>query len=207
MVESIVGRENLKRRFAQCLSLIGHPFIFVPIVALFVSWHRLTPGKAALGILTVVLACLVPVSIYIFGKVKRREWSDLDVSQRKDRPHLFIVGVTLLILTCLILQLTHQSPAFVRGCTAAIVLVCSGWALNFWIKPSMHAGFAMLASFSLWPFGVKVAFPMIIFAILVGWSRVILSRHTKLEVVTGLILGAIVAHLFFVLPLGRLNGG
>jgi len=207
LVESIAGQENLKRHLAQCLSLLGHPFIFVPIVALLVGWHVLTPGEAAFGVLTIVLACLLPISIYIFRKVKRREWSDLDVSQRKDRPYLFIVGVTLLILACLILHLTHQPPAFVRGCTAAIVLVCSGGLLNFWIKLSMHAGFAMLTSFSLWPLGAKVAFPMTIFAILVGWSRIILSRHTKLEVVIGLILGAIVAHLFFVLPLGRLDGG
>jgi membrane-associated phospholipid phosphatase len=197
LVESTLARDGLKKRFAQLLSVLGHPFIFVPIVALFAGWHVLTPRDAAVGVLTVVLSCLVPISIYILFKVRRGEFSDLDISQRKDRPHLFTVGVTMLSLTCVILYLTHQSFAFVRGCAAAIVLVCLGWAFNLWIKPSMHAGFAMLTSFSLWPLGARIAFPMTLFAILVGWSRVILARHTKLEVVIGLIFGAVVARIFF----------
>jgi len=197
LVESTVARDTFKRRCAQFLSILGHPFVFVPIVSLFVGWNVLTPTEAALGVLTVVVACLVPISIYICGKVRRGEWSDLDVSQRRDRPHLFVVGIVLLIATCVILHETHQPPAFVRGCAAAILLICSGWALNVWIKPSMHAGFAMLTSFSLWPLGARIAFPLTIFALLVGWSRVVLSRHTKLEVAVGLILGAIVARVFF----------
>jgi membrane-associated phospholipid phosphatase len=197
LVESTVASDTFKRRVAQVLSILGHPFVFVPIVSLLVGWNVLTPSEAAKGVLTVVIACLVPVSIYICGKVRTGEFSDLDVSQRKDRPHLFTVGILLLAVTCVILYVTHQPAAFLRGCSAAIVLICSGWALNFWIKPSMHAGFAMLTSFSLWPLGAKIAFPMTLFAILVGWSRVVLSRHTKLEVVIGLILGAIVARVFF----------
>jgi membrane-associated phospholipid phosphatase len=197
LVESTVAPDLFKRRIAQVLSILGHPFVCVPVVSLFVGWNILTPSEAATGVLTVVAACLVPISIYICGKVRTGEFSDLDVSQRKDRPHLFTVGILLLTVTCVILYLTHQPPAFVRGCSAAILLICSGWTLNFWIKPSMHAGFAMLTSVSLWPLGVKIAFPMTIFAILVGWSRVILSRHTKLEVGVGLILGAIVARIFF----------
>jgi membrane-associated phospholipid phosphatase len=187
----------LKRRGAQVLSLLGHPFVCVPVVSLFVGWNVLTPSEAATGVLTVVVACLVPISVYIYAKVRTGEFSDLDVSQQKDRPHLFTVGILLLVVTCLILYFTHQPPAFVRGCSAAILLICSGWALNFWIKPSMHAGFAMLTSVSLWPLGLKIAFPMTLFAISVGWSRVVLSRHTKLEVGVGLILGAIVARIFF----------
>jgi membrane-associated phospholipid phosphatase len=187
----------LKLRAAQFVSFLGHPFIFTPVVALLVGWRVLQPEEALLGVLTIVVACLLPMAVYIYRQVHKGEWSDLDVSERKDRPHLFVVGVCFLVMACLALYLTHQSPAFLRGCTAAIVLVGAAWSLNFWLKPSMHAGFAMLTSFSLWSLGARIAFPLTLFAILVGWSRIVLVRHTKLEVVVGLLLGAIVARVFF----------
>jgi membrane-associated phospholipid phosphatase len=77
-----------------------------------------------------------------------------------------------------------------------MVLVGAGWGANLWIKPSMHAGFAMLTSCSLWPLGAKIALPWMFFSVLVGWSRSALQRHTRLEVIVGLMLGAIVAKLF-----------
>jgi membrane-associated phospholipid phosphatase len=187
----------LKRRAALFVSLLGHPFIFTPVVALLVGWRVLQPEAALLGVMTIVVACLVPMAAYIYRKVHKGEWSDLDVSERKDRPQLFVVGACFLVVACLVLYLTHQSPAFLRGCTAAIVLVGAAWSLNFWLKPSMHAGFAMLTSSSLWSLGARIAFPLTLFAILVGWSRIVLVRHTKLEVAVGLLLGAIVARIFF----------
>jgi membrane-associated phospholipid phosphatase len=196
LIESTLTLENAKRRTAQVLSVLGHPFLFTPIIALIVGWRMLAPLEAVLGVLTVVLACLVPVSLYIWLKVRRGKWSNLDVSERKDRPHLFAIGIALLLFACLALYLTHQPSAFIRGCAAAMVLVGAAWGANLWIKPSMHAGFAMLTSCSLWPLGPRIALPSIFFSILVGWSRATLHRHTRLEVVIGLLLGAIVARLF-----------
>ena len=196
MIESTLTRENAKRLSAQALSVAGHPFIFTPVVALIVGWRMLAPLETVLGVLTVVLASLVPVSLYIWLKVRRGEWSNLDVSEQKDRPHLFAIGIALLLFACLVLYLTHQPSAFIRGCAAAMVLVGAAWGANLWIKPSMHAGFAMLTSCSLWPLGAKIALPWIFFSVLVGWSRSALQRHTRLEVVIGLMLGAIVARLF-----------
>jgi membrane-associated phospholipid phosphatase len=196
LIESTLTRENAKRLSAQVLSIAGHPFIFTPIVALIVGWRMLAPLEAVLGVLTVVLASLVPVSLYIWLKVRRGEWSNLDVSEQKDRPHLFAIGIALLLFACLVLYLTHQPSAFIRGCAAAMVLVGAAWGANLWIKPSMHAGFAMVTSCSLWPLGAKIALPWIFFSVLVGWSRSALQRHTRLEVVIGLMLGAIVARLF-----------
>jgi membrane protease YdiL (CAAX protease family) len=179
LIESTLTLENAKRRTAQVLSVLGHPFLFTPIIALIVGWRMLAPLEAVLGVLTVVLACLVPVSLYIWLKVRRGKWSNLDVSERKDRPHLFAIGIALLLFACLALYLTHQPSAFIRGCAAAMVLVGAAWGANLWIKPSMHAGFAMLTSCSLWPLGPRIALPSIFFSILVGLvSSHLASSHT-----------------------------
>ncbi len=156
----------------------------------------MNPREAAVGIFTIVLGCLIPVCIYIVIKVRSGRWSDYDVSQRRDRPHLFVIGLIMLLGTCLVLQLTHQSLVFIRGCMAAISLVLAACFLNFWFKPSMHAGFAMLTACLLWSFDTKGAALAMLFAVLVGWSRVILARHTRREVIAGLVLGVVIARFF-----------
>ena len=184
-----------KEQVAKWISICGHPFLFSPFVALLVGSFFFGPIEAVFGLATVILFCLLPASLYIVRKVRIGEWSDLDVSARKDRPHLFLVGFAFLLLTALILTLTGQPIVYARGCLAAMILVLVGWFLNRWLKPSMHAGFAMLTACSLWPVSVRLSLTAILFAVIVGWSRVQLRRHTWAEVGVGLLLGMLVCRL------------
>jgi len=180
---------------AKWISIAGHPFVFSPIVALLVGASLFGPVESVIGLLTVILCCLLPVSLYILWKVRIGAWSDLDVSARKDRPRLFLVGFAFLLLTVLVLTVTSQPIVYARGCLAAMILIVGGWFLNRWLKPSMHAGFAMLTACSLWPLNAWLSLVAILFAVAVGWSRVQLRRHTWPEVGVGLVLGMLVCRL------------
>jgi len=189
----VLGLRNAQ--VAKWVSIAGHPFVFSPIVALLVGASLFGPTESVAGLLTVVLCCLLPVSLYILWKVRIGAWSDLDVSARKDRPRLFLVGFAFLLLTVLVLTVTSQPIVYARGCLAAMILIVGGWFLNRWLKPSMHAGFAMLTACSLWPLNAWLSLAAILFAVAVGWSRVQLRRHTWLEVGVGLLLGMLVCRL------------
>jgi membrane-associated phospholipid phosphatase len=184
-----------KAQAAKWISIAGHPFVFSPIVALLAGASLFGPVESIFGLLTVILCCLLPASLYILRKVRIGEWSDLDVSARKDRPHLFLIGFAFLLLTVLVLTVTGQPIVYARGCLAAMILIVGGWFLNRWLKPSMHAGFAMLTASSLWPLSAPLALVAMLFAVAVGWSRVELRRHTWLEVGVGLVLGILVCRL------------
>lgn len=184
-----------KEQIAKWVSIGGHPFVFSPIVALLVGSFLFGPVESVIGLLTVILFCLLPASLYIVRKVRIGEWSDLDVSAKKDRPHLFLVGFAFLLLTALVLTVTGQPIIYARGCLAAMILIVGGWFLNRWLKPSMHAGFAMLTACSLWPLSARLSLVAILFAVVVGWSRVQLRRHTWWEVGVGLVLGLLVCRL------------
>jgi membrane-associated phospholipid phosphatase len=184
-----------KAQVAKWISIGGHPFVFSPIVSLLVGASLFGPVESVFGLLTVILCCLLPASLYILRKVRIGEWSDLDVSARKDRPHLFLIGFAFLLLTVLVLTVTGQPIVYARGCLAAMILLVGGWFLNRWLKPSMHAGFAMLTACSLWPLSAPLALVAMVFAVGVGWSRVELRRHTWLEVGVGLVLGILVCRL------------
>jgi len=184
-----------KEQLATTLSVCGHPFLFSPVIALLAGCRFLGPIEAVVGLVTVLLFCLLPASFYILRKVRAGDWSDLDVSARKDRPQLFVVGLGCLLLTVLVLMLTQQPMVYARGCLAAMLLVSGGWLLNRWLKPSMHAGFAMMTASALWLLNARLAILAMLFAIAVGWSRVALRRHTVIEVCVGLGLGMLVARL------------
>ena len=184
-----------KEQLATALSVCGHPFLFTPVIALLAGCRFLGPIEAVVGLVTVLLFCLLPASLYILRKVRVGDWSDLDVSARKDRPQLFVVGLGCLLLTVLVLMLTQQPMVYARGCLAAMLLVSGGWLLNRWLKPSMHAGFAMMTASALWLLNARLAILAMLFAIAVGWSRVALRRHTVIEVCVGLGLGVLVARL------------
>lgn len=188
---------SLKEQLATALSICGHPFLFSPVIALLAGARFLGPIEAIAGLVTVLVFCLLPASFYIFRKVRAGDWSDLDVSARKDRPHLFVVGLGFLLITVLVLMLTQQPMIYARGCLGAMILISAGWLLNRWLKPSMHAAFAMMTGTALWLVSVRIAIPAMLFAIAVGWSRVALRRHTVTEVFVGLALGVLVARLLF----------
>jgi membrane-associated phospholipid phosphatase len=184
-----------KAKVAKWISIAGHPFVFSPIVALLAGSALFGPLQSVYGLLTVTLCCLLPASLYILRKVRIGEWSDLDVSARKDRPHLFLIGFAFLLLTVVVLTVTGQSIVYARGCLAAMILIVGGWFLNRWLKPSMHAAFAMLTASSLWPLNAGLSLVAMLFAVAVGWSRVELRRHTWVEVGVGLLLGILVCRL------------
>ncbi len=111
-----------KEQLATTLSVCGHPFLFSPVIALLAGCRFLGPIEAVVGLMTVLLFCLLPASLYILRKVRAGVWSDLDVSARKDRPQLFVVGLGCLLLTVLVLMLTQQPMVYARGCLAAMLL-------------------------------------------------------------------------------------
>jgi membrane-associated phospholipid phosphatase len=185
------------RPLAVFFSLAGHPFLLTPAVTLIAGWRTFGGPQAFRAVLTIVLACLAPASIYIGRKVQRREWSDLDVSARKDRPHLFTLGLILLAFTIAILVVTHQASIFVRGCAGAMLLIAAAWLCNRWLKPSMHTGFVMLTAGALWRSDLPLALALAALAVAVGWSRLVLARHTVQEVVVGALLAMLVVAVVF----------
>jgi membrane-associated phospholipid phosphatase len=182
---------------AVFFSLAGHPFLLTPTVSLMAGWRTFGGPQALRAVLTIVLACLAPASVYIGRKVQRREWSDLDVSARKDRPHLFTLGLVLLAFTVAILLVTRQPLVFIRGCAGAMLLIAVAWFCNRWLKPSMHTGFVMLTAGAFWRSDWPLALALGLLAVAVGWSRLVLARHTIPEVIVGALLAILAVAVVF----------
>lgn len=178
---------------ARWVSRLGHPFI-LPLVALLVVTLRVVPAREALGIVALTAATItVPVLLFTRRQVRRQRWSDYDVSVRQDRYRLY----PLILLVCAVSALVFwllDAPAFMlRGILGGTALAFVAMLINLFLKISLHAALATLCALVILSLMPWLGLAACLFAALIGWSRVVLRRHTAVEVLSGALLGGIVA--------------
>jgi len=173
-----------KQALARAISIAGHPFILIPAAALIVSGR----GPALVLALT-----MLAVASVIFLQVRRGKWSDADVSTRQQRPLFYVVILAATGAAALLLWRTGASSSFVRGTLIAIAMITIQMIANRWLKISLHSSFAAFVTGIVASRGIGLAVAAACLAIAIAWSRVTLTRHTPLEVLIGLGLGACAA--------------
>jgi membrane-associated phospholipid phosphatase len=122
--------------------------------------------------------------------VQRGTWGDLDVSDQRQRNQFYAILLPLLLIIALLSWRAEVPRAIPLGAVSIIALVGTAFLLNAWVKVSLHTGFAVFAAETFFFFRPTLGGAVLFLAILVGWSRVALGRHTVPEVLLGGILGA-----------------
>ncbi|RSK44182.1 phosphatase PAP2 family protein [Hymenobacter perfusus] len=181
----------LLRRVATVVSLLGHPLILAPVLVAFVAYRQGLGAGAGWAIGSVVLVVVLPISWWNLRQTRRGSYTNFDVSERKQRNSFYPLLLGLLGLATLVVF--WQQPAdggFRYGLLAAWALLLGCYGLNFWLKVSLHAAMSFfLASILLYmePIGGGVA---VMVAALIAASRLVLRRHTLLELLVGSLVGA-----------------
>lgn len=186
-------------RIAQWISRIGHPFV-LPLVALLLVTLHVVPPAQALGIVALTAATItVPVLIYTRREVRARRWTDYDVSIRTDRYRLYPLILALCGLSGLAFWLLDGPAFMLHGILAGAVLTFAAMLINLWLKISLHAALATLCGLVILALNLWIGVGACMFAALICWSRVVLRRHTLLEVVAGALLGGVVGSTLILL--------
>jgi hypothetical protein len=134
----------------------------------------------------VALATVVPVIVLVVRGVRRSAYTDYDVSDRGQRSGFYRALFVVLPVGSAALWL--MEPALRAGIAATWALILASMAANRLVKSSLHVGFAAYCAV-LWPLGPWTA-PLAAAAVgAVAWSRLVLRRHTPLEVAVGAALG------------------
>jgi membrane-associated phospholipid phosphatase len=81
------------------------------------------------------------------------------------------------------------------GIGAGAILLFAAMLINLAIKISLHMALAALCAVVILALNLWLGIIGLCFAVANGWSRVVLRRHTRLEVVTGGLLGGVVGLL------------
>ena len=179
---------------ARVLSTVGHPALLMPAVIAFAT----VAGRAPIRVIAVAVMSTTAVALAVVAysrwQVRAGRWADVDASVPRERRQLNGLLGALLIGTAAILWRLAQPHAVVAGLGLSGALVVTADVLRRWLKMSLHASFAVFAALLLWPGFESVA--LLLLAAAVGWSRLVLERHTRLEVAVGALAGAAAGVLF-----------
>lgn len=184
-------RPPLRQRIAWWISVLGHPFVLIPLLVGYVTARLLPPGQAALVVGVVIAGSVLPMLWIISRRVRSGAWTNYDVSVREQRTGMYPAALAIAGATVLALAGTRVPRPVLHGAVGSLVLIALAAVVNFRLKVSLHVAFAAFAAVSLLP-DHRLSAAVGLVALAVAWSRLELRRHSLAEVVGGALLGVAV---------------
>ena len=175
-------------RLAAIISTVGSPFVLFPLIATFltvkeIGWEQSIPAMLAL------VGVFVVLGVFILIRRSKGAISNLDVSDQSQRArNVYLPSLALVGAASLYFWYTRQP--FVQETLYVGLLLAVCFAINTVKKISLHTVVATYLSALLMFYDFWWGLAMFVFAALIAWSRVVLSRHTRLEVLIGWVVGS-----------------
>jgi membrane-associated phospholipid phosphatase len=173
-------------RIARYISAILSPIgVSLPAILLVALYHERNQLTAAINTGLTLFFLSVGPMIYILVGVRLGKFTDVDVSDRSQRSGPFIFGIISAFVGFLALSLIH-GPKNLQ--TVLLLTIISGvimMIITMWWKISIHASALAGTATVLTALYGTVMLPTFILVALVGWSRVVLRRHTLAQVIAG----------------------
>jgi preprotein translocase subunit SecY len=115
---------------ARWVSIAGHPFVMVVVLALEAG------GGAPRGRgLVLIIASIFPIAWLMRRQTRSGRWQNADASRRSERPFLYVVALATLALFGAIAWWTTDTR-LERGFGGAIGLVLASAIVTRWLKTS-----------------------------------------------------------------------
>jgi membrane-associated phospholipid phosphatase len=182
---------------ARVLSIALHPFVMVAVMVVVGGSRQPEGAQPMSSALLLTLASMVPVALLIVRQVRRGRWANVDASNVRERPILFVVSLAAMAAVLGWLLLTNPGSFLVRGLLVTGALVAVSAALTRWVKVSLHLAFAAMAATAMTIVRSPVGYMLLALVPVLAWSRVALGRHRWSEVALGAGLGALSAGALF----------
>jgi hypothetical protein len=182
---------NMKEKLANYISLIGHPFVTIPVFVIIALFNHEDFLKATWISALIIGGIFIPLTIKLYQGKKDGTYTNFDVSNQKQRQSVYVYAITLLGVVTLILFVTDQSRTLRVNMLFSFLLLLSSQVSNYFIKSSLHISFNLFLSFLLIPMLSEIAIIFFVCVFFIGWARIVLQRHTLKEVLAGGALGLI----------------
>ncbi len=174
-------------QFARFVSTILSPItVSLPVMFLVALYHQESASFLFAAIALLFLS--IGPMLYIFIGVCLGKFSDIDVSIRSQRTGPFLFGIGSSILGLIVLSLYHAPKNIETVLLTTVLLGCILFIITLRWKISMHASSLSGAVTLLSALYGRIVLPAFLLVLLVGWSRVVLKRHTAAQVAAGALL-------------------
>ncbi len=179
----------MNKRTAEIISTVGNPFLLFPLILSLLVLRGVDIANVW-PLLATTFAIIAILLIFLYIKKQRGAISNWDVSKREERsrniylPILILVGAAAIGFYVLRQPYLYETLFF-----GLLITVC--YAINARVKISLHTVMATYLSVLVLSVNLWAGILLTIFSGFIGFSRVVLGRHTRLEVVTGVLVGVL----------------
>ncbi len=179
----------MTKNTAVLISTIGHPFLLLPLVLAWLTIRKVS-FEAALPTLTAIFVCILIMVVFLYTRKRKGQISNWDVSVQNERSNNIYKPILLLTFVAATALYFFKQP-FIGDTLFFGLLIAVCYAINAKIKVSQHTVMAYYVSFLVLPVHFWIGLGFLVFAPFVGWSRVVLGRHKKEEVMVGTLVGIV----------------
>lgn len=181
-------------KFSKYVSDFFNPMNSLVIYFIIFSARNFTFAETIQNFLPIFLITIVPISLWILYNVKTKKYTDMDVSDRKQRKGLyfFIEGAMIAYLFFVYLRYERIDLVLLFLLILLIVMQIS----NYFIKSSMHTAFNIFVAALMFTLNPIFGLVWLVISIVVGFSRIALKRHSPAEVLSGAVIATIISFIY-----------
>lgn len=172
---------------------------FNPLTSLFLyfayySNKHYDLKKSLYEFLPILLILILPISAWIYWNVRKGNYTNMDVSNRKQRNSLYIfIAVAMLVYLLINFMIDGQIDYTMLFLFILLILM---QVSNYFIKSSMHTAINIFAAALFFAQNQILGLAWLFIAVMVGITRIILKRHTPKEVLMGAAIASIVSFFY-----------
>ncbi len=176
-------KNPLVLNLSKVISNFFNPLVSLVIYFFYYSYKNYTWEEASKKFLPILLLLIIPIAIWIYRNVKKGNYTNMDVSNRKQRHSLYIFIIIATIIFLAVDYYLHKEIDWtvLMLCILLILMQIS----NFFIKSSMHTSLNIYVAALFFAISPAVGIFWFLLSVLIGITRVILQRHTPKEVLSG----------------------
>ncbi|MBX2797882.1 MAG: hypothetical protein KTR31_09445 [Myxococcales bacterium] len=174
----------------HALSAALHPVGVAPLGFGAVVYAATRDLSATMAWTAIAAACAGPaLATWLWG-IHRGWWTDADVSQRQQRPGLFVLGCSCLASLWLVAAWSGP-PVVERLASASVLAATAGTAITLaGFKVSGHVAIPVALAALAWPTSPAATALLLTVAAVLSWARLAATRHQPAEVLGGWLLAA-----------------
>lgn len=186
------------RSIAEVISWAFFPPLVATVFFIFLTfWYSndLTEGFAWLA---TVSPFLIFVPLIFFAISYKLGWvSDIDMTERKERPLFLVVFVASLLVLSVTLYLLKVPEKFFIYVFSGLIMTSIASIITLYWKISFHTAITSSVVTAILILGGLRFWPLAFLTPIVGWSRVILGKHSAWQVTGGMLLALCVTYAIF----------
>ena len=184
-------------RLARWISILFDSSVLsIPI---FLAFGWIESGITGMGwaTLTLVIVTGIPLAYLLIGR--KRGWvSDMEMTQRSERPRFILVSLGSDIFALLVLHILVGPKLLILIVLIYFFLAITMLTISSFWKISLHmAGVGGFSTALLFVFGLPALWALLSLP-LVAWARLHRRKHTPAQLIAGAMAGALVATLVVV---------